>query len=108
MDLALLSTIEIQIFHRTRKNESSIEAIHEELNQIEKNQTWDLVPRPQNKNVIGTKWIFKNKLIKYGKVIKNKEILVYKGYAQKEGIYFEEIFSLVVRLEAIRIFLSFA
>jgi len=61
----------------------------EELNQIEKNQTWELVPRPKNKNVIDTKWVFRNKLNEDGKVIRKKPRLVCKGYAQVEGIDFE-------------------
>ena len=44
------------------ENESWIEAINEEIEKIEKNKIWTLVPRPKNKNVIGTKWVFKNKL----------------------------------------------
>ena len=80
--------------------------MNEELEQIEKNNTWELVPRPNDKNVIGTKWIFKNKLNENGDVIRNKAILVYKGYAQQEGIDFEETFSPVARLEAIRMFLA--
>jgi len=78
----------------------------EELNQIEKNDTWELVPRPHDKNVIGTKWIFKNKLNENGKVIRNKARLVCQGYAQQEGIDFVETFVPVARLEAIRMFLS--
>ena len=78
------------------------------MDQIEKNQTWELVPRPQNKNVIGTKWVFKNKVNENGQVIRNKSILVCKGYAQVEGVDFEETFAHVARLEAIRMFLSFA
>jgi len=77
-----------------------------ELEQIEKNDTWELVPRPHDKNIIGTKWIFKNKLNENGEVIRNKVRLVCKGYAQQQGIYFEETFSLVARLEAIRMFLA--
>jgi len=78
----------------------------EELEQIEKNNTSELVPIPKYKNVIGTKWIFKNKLNENGEVIRNKARLVCKGSAQQEGIDFEETFSLVARLEAIRMFLA--
>ena len=78
----------------------------EQLEQIEKNNNWELVPRPKDKNVIGTKWIFKNKLIENGDVIRNKARLVCKGYAQQEGIDFEENFVPVARLEAIRMFLA--
>ena len=80
----------------------------EELDQIEKNDTWELVPRPKNKNVIGTKWVFKNKLNEDGQVTRNKARLVCNGYAQIEGIDFEETFSLVARMEAIRFLLAYA
>ena len=82
--------------------------MNEELDQIEKNQTWELVPRPEGKNVIGTKWIFKNNLNEDGEVIRNETRLVCKGYAQVEGIEFEETFSPVARLESIGILLVFA
>ena len=82
--------------------------MNEELDQIVKNHTWELVPRPHDKNVIVTKWIFKNKLNENGDVIRNKARLMCKGYAQQEGIDFEETFSLVARLEAIRMFLAFS
>ena len=61
---------------------------------------------PKDKNVIGTKWIFKNKLNENGEVIRNKARLVCKGYAQQEGIDFEETFAPVARLETIQMFLS--
>ena len=82
--------------------------MNEELNQIEKNQTWELVPRSKNKNVIGTKWVFKNKVNEDGQVIRNKSRLVCKGYAQVEGVDFEETFAPVAILEAIRMFLVFS
>src|ERR1700733_3195429 len=81
--------------------------MNEELEQTEKNDTWELVPRPHDKNIIETKWIFKNKLNENGEVVKNKARLVCKGYAQQEGIDFEETFAPVARLEAIRMFLAF-
>jgi hypothetical protein len=80
----------------------------EELDQIEKNDTWELVPRPKNKNVISTKWVFRNKLNEGGQVTRKKARLVCKGYAQIEGINFEETFSPVARMEAIRFLLAYA
>ena len=64
------------------ENESWIEAMNEEIEQIEKNKTWTLVPRPKDKNVIGTKWVFRNKL-NDGKVSRNRARLVCKGYSQE-------------------------
>jgi hypothetical protein len=80
----------------------------EKLDQIEKNDTCELVPRPKNKNVIGTKWVFRNKLNEYGHVTRNKARLVCKGYANIEGIDFEETFSPVARMEAIHLLLAYA
>jgi hypothetical protein len=80
----------------------------EELDKIKKNDTWELVPRPKNKNLIGTKWIFRNKLNEDGQVTRNKARLVCKGYAQIEGIDFEETFAPVARMEAIRLLLAYA
>jgi hypothetical protein len=80
----------------------------EELDQIEKNDTCELVPRPKNKNVIGTKWVLRNKLNEDGQVTRNKAILVCKGYAQIEGIDFEETFAPIARMEAICLLLAYA
>jgi hypothetical protein len=106
--IALLSTIEPNNFEEVSNDEQWVKAMEEELHQIEKNETWELVPRPKNKNVIGTKWVFINKLNEYGQVTRNKAILVCKGYAQVEGVDFEETFALVVRMETIRLILSYA
>jgi hypothetical protein len=78
------------------------------LDQIEKNGSWELVPRPKNKNVIDTKWVFRNKLNEDGKVTRNKARLVCKGYEQVEGINFEETFAPVCRMEAIHLLLAYA
>ena len=48
----------------------------EEIKKIEKNKTWTLVSRSVDKNVIGTKWVFKNKLDESGKITRNKARLV--------------------------------
>jgi hypothetical protein len=106
--LALLSTIELSSFEEAYKDEFWIKSMDEDLDQIEKSDTWELVPRPKNKNVIGTKWVFRNKLNKDGHATKNKARLVCNGYSQFEGIYFEETFSPIARMEEIRPILAYA
>ena len=76
------------------------------MDQIEKNETWELVPRPKDKNIIGTKWVFKIKFNQYGQEIRDNEILVCKGYSQVEGIDFGKTYAPIARLEAIRMFLA--
>ena len=59
---------------------------------------WKLVPKPKGRVIIGTKWVFRNKLDEAGIVTRNKAILVAKGYLQEEGIDFNETFAPVARL----------
>nr|GEY48364.1 hypothetical protein [Tanacetum cinerariifolium] len=85
-----------------------IESMQEELHQFDRLDVWELVDRPLCKNVINMKWLWKNKRDKENTVIQNKSRLVAKGYAQKEGVDFEESFALVARLEAVRLFIAYA
>ncbi|WVZ51771.1 hypothetical protein U9M48_002882, partial [Paspalum notatum var. saurae] len=85
-----------------------VNAMHEELENFERNHVWDLVEPPPNGRPIGTKWVFKNKHGENGMVVRNKARLVARGFCQKEGIDYEETFARVARLEAIRILLAFA
>ncbi|GKE23067.1 retrovirus-related pol polyprotein from transposon TNT 1-94, partial [Tanacetum coccineum] len=85
-----------------------IEAIQEELNEFERLEIWELVPRPDKVMIITLKWIYKVKLDEMGGILKNKARLVARGYRQEEGINFEEAFAPVARLDAIRIFLAYA
>jgi hypothetical protein len=81
--------------------------MHEELENFERNQVWELVDPPPGCKPIGTKWVWKNKEGKKGEVVRNKSRLVAQGFSQKEGIDYEETFAPVARLEAIRILLAF-
>nr|GEW67945.1 hypothetical protein [Tanacetum cinerariifolium] len=83
-------------------------ALTEELHQFDRLDVWELVDRPLCKNVINMKWLWKNKRDEENIVIRNKSRLAAKGYAQKEGVYFEESFAPVARLEAVRLFIAYA
>jgi len=104
----LLSVIEPAIVDEELSDEGWILAMQEELNQFQRNDVWDLVPKPHQKNIIGTKWVFRNKLNEQGEVTKNKARLVAQGYSQQEGIDYIETFAPVARLKAIRLLISYA
>ncbi|GJZ10748.1 putative ribonuclease H-like domain-containing protein [Tanacetum coccineum] len=90
------------------KDPSWIEAMQEELLQFKLQEVWTLVELPNGKRAIGTKWVFRNKKDERGIVIKNKARLVAQGYTQEEGIDYDEVFTPVARIEAIRLFLAYA
>ncbi|KAJ9542258.1 LOW QUALITY PROTEIN: hypothetical protein OSB04_028764 [Centaurea solstitialis] len=85
-----------------------VSAMQEELAEFIRNNVWLLVPKPRKRTIIGSKWIFRNKLDEIGTIIRNKARLVAQGYRQEEGIDYDETFAPVARLEAIRLFLAFA
>ena len=90
------------------QDESWVEAMHDELLQFQRNDVWTLVPRPEGEHIIGTKWIFRNKIDKEGNVIRNKAQLVAQGYSQMEGVDYDETFAPVARMESTRILLALA
>ncbi|GKA17999.1 putative ribonuclease H-like domain-containing protein [Tanacetum coccineum] len=90
------------------KDPSWIEAMQDELLQFKLQKVWTLVDLPNGKRAIGTKWVYRNKKDERGIVIKNKARLVAQGYTQEEGIDYDEVFALVARIEAIRLFLAYA
>lgn len=71
-------------------------------------KVWELVHAPRNKSIIGTKWVFINKIDEECVVIRNRERSVAKGYLQEEDIDYDKTFAPVARLEVNRIFLAFA
>jgi hypothetical protein len=81
--------------------------MHEELENFERNQVWTLVEPMRDVNVIGTKWVFKNKQGGDGEVVRNKARLVAQDFSQVEGLDFGETFAPIAHLEAVRILLAF-
>ncbi|GKA50505.1 retrovirus-related pol polyprotein from transposon TNT 1-94 [Tanacetum coccineum] len=82
------------------------QAMQDEIHEFDRLEVWELVPRSVYVMVIALKWIYKVKLDEYGDVLENKARLVAKGYRQEEGVDFEESFTPVSRIEAIRIFIA--
>lgn len=77
------------------------------MNQFQRNDVWDLVPIPSQKNIIGTKWVFRNNLNEQGELVRNKARLLAQGYSQQEGISLSKTFAHMARLEAIKLLLSY-
>ena len=103
-----MSIIEPTNHLETLDDPNWVMAMQEELGQFERNQVWFLISQLKDHPVIGTKWVFHNKLDESGNIVRNKARLVAKCYKQEEGIDFDETFAPVTRLEVIRILLAFA
>ncbi|GJT36814.1 putative ribonuclease H-like domain-containing protein, partial [Tanacetum coccineum] len=84
-----------------------VEAMQEEMQQFVHQDVWKLVPLPEGKTAIRTKWILKNKRDARGILVRNKARLVAQGHMQEEGIDYDKVFAPMARIEAIRLFLAF-
>jgi hypothetical protein len=104
---SFVSSIEPYRVEDALRDSDWVLAMQEELNNFTSNEVWHLVPRP-NQNVVGTKWVFRNKHDEHGVVTRNKARLVAKGYSQVEGLDFGETYAPVARLESIRILIAYA
>ncbi|GKE63680.1 putative ribonuclease H-like domain-containing protein, partial [Tanacetum coccineum] len=81
-----------------------VDTMQEELLQFKIQKVWILLDLPHGNKAIGTKWVYGNKKDERGVVVRNKDRLVAQGYRQEEGIDYDEVFTPVARIEAIRIF----
>jgi hypothetical protein len=101
---AFVATFEPKDIGHALSDPTWVNVMHEELENFERNQVWELVEPPPNRKPIGTKWVWKNKEGENGEVVRNKSRLVAQGYNEKEGIDYQETFAPVACLEAIRIY----
>jgi hypothetical protein len=97
-----VSSIEPYRVEDALRDSDWVMAMQEELNNFTRNEVWHLVSRP-NQNVVGTKWIFRNKQDELDVVTRNKARLVAKGYSRVEGLDFDETYAPVAWLESIHI-----
>ncbi|XP_019420738.1 PREDICTED: uncharacterized protein LOC109330926 [Lupinus angustifolius] len=80
--------------------------MEEEIKMIEKNNMWELLDCPTDKDIIGIKWFYKIKLNPDGTIQKHKTRLVAKGYSQQPGIDYNETFAPVSHLDTIRVLIA--
>lgn len=83
-------------------------AMLEELLSIEENCTWTLTELPSGRRAIGLKWVFKVKKDEKGAVVRHKARHIVKGYTQRRGVDYDEVFAPVARMEALRLLLTLA
>ena len=80
----------------------------EEYDPILSINIWEVVPKPQGKSVVTSKWIYKVKFSAEGSVEKCKAIFVARGFSEKEGIDYDETFAPIARYNSIRVIISLA
>ena len=105
---ALIEEAEPVEIDKVVTNEMWLKAMKEGLNSIEKNQTWELVDPPSNKNPIALKWVYKVKVNPKGEVVKHKARLVAKGFLPKAGIDYGEVYAPVARIETVKFVVAIA
>jgi hypothetical protein len=106
--LNLVIDSEPSTFEEASKHQVWKDAMIEEYDSILKNDVWAVVPRPRGKSVVTSKWLYKIKHAADGSVEKFKARFVARGFSQKEGIDYDEIFAPVARYTSIRIIISLA
>jgi hypothetical protein len=108
VQLNLVIDSEPSTFEEASKHKVWKDAMIEEYESILKNDVWEVVPRPHGKSMVTSKWLYKIKHAADGSVEKFKARFVARGFSQKEGIDYDEIFAPVARYTSIRIIISLA
>nr|GEU49797.1 retrotransposon protein, putative, Ty3-gypsy subclass [Tanacetum cinerariifolium] len=103
-----LSQVEPKKISNALQDPCWVEAMQEELLQFKIQNVWTLVDCPKGVRTTGIKWVLKNKKDERWIVIRNKARLEAQGHTQEEGIDYDEVFALVARIKAIRLFLAYA
>ena len=99
---------EPETFEEAFQNAEWRKAMEEELDALERNQTWELSPKPKDVKPISCKWVYKIKRRTDGSVERYKARLVARGFSQQYGLDYDETFSPVAKLTTVRVLLALA
>ena len=102
----LLVSTEPKGFKSAAKNLAWLTAMDEEVQALQQNRTWVLVPRPANTNIVGSKWVFRTKYLPDGSIKRLKARLVAKGYTQVPGLDYTDTFSPIIKATTVCVVLS--
>ena len=105
---ALLNTSEPKGFKFATKHPGWLATMNDELTALHSNKTWELVPRPPNTNIVGSKWVFRTKYLSEGYIDRFKARLVAQGFTQTPGLDYDHTFSPVVKASTVRVILTLA
>ena len=105
-ELLFVSAEEPPTFALAERDGNWRRAMLEEMKPIEENETWQLVDPPPGCRPISLKWVYKVKRDELGAIVKHKARLVARGFVQREGIDFEEVFAPVTHMELVRLLLA--
>jgi hypothetical protein len=103
---ALFSDCDPKTFESAVKEEKWRKAMDDEIDAIERNNTWELTDLPKGHKTIDVKWVFKSKLTENGEVDKYKARLVVKGYKQEYEIDYTNFFAPIARHDTIRLVIA--
>ena len=106
--IAFVSKIEPKNVNDVLSDSNLVIDMQGKLNQFTRNDEWSLVLISNDMNIIGTKWVFRNKMDEDGNIVRNKVRLVAKGYNQEDDINFDETYAPVARLEVVRLLIAYA
>jgi hypothetical protein len=106
--LHLQIVVELNTFTEAKRHQQWCSTMLEEIDSIESNKMWRLVPLPPGHHQIGLKWVYKLKKNATDEVIKHKARLVAKGYAQQQRVDFDEVFAPIAQIESVHLLLALA
>jgi len=105
---ALLNTSEPKGFKFATKHPGWLATMNDELTALHSNKTWELVPRPPNTNIVGSKWVFRTKYLSNGSIDRFKARLVAQGFTQTPGLDYDYTFNPMVKASTVCVILTLA